>query len=406
MKLIDAVILTKVAIRVLLISLFVVIIAYFAYTNLFTQKPTPTQIFSPDLGCGTIDTSVVPNIPLKLPDEIAVPAPSTLNIDIPPLLFVYRIPPASETFATKSKAQQLAKTLGFNPYGYTKPDPITMLWSDQNKGRILKVRTKDLSFEYYHTPEHLPNLPNLELPPIPKSKNLALNLLSSLGIITKDYQEGKIHVFPVYFKGTVPHETSALIQAHAIEVDIQPRIIAFAYPKKILKLKKLTHPIDFKQYATQKTDIIYHGYITQDFPHQGPTRIFIRSIHNDLLKDTLRITHIPVRYNLPPCGTYRTLGVSEALKLIQNKKASVAFVKIKGGDSINPDYKAIPQITNVSIDSIKILYLYDDKKNHLIFPIYYLSGEAVFADGKSGTLGFYTPAIEVGAAPSASPSLH
>jgi len=398
MTLLEAAFWTKIFSRVFIVGVVLFVVGYYVYMAVYRSVAGNNRVFKPDFACGTLP-------PVRMPPseyntagiEIKIEAEKEALPDIPPIAYVYKLDIMGEVFSTRQKAETIAKQLGFKDYPPQKPKDTEYLWQDPINRRFLKMDTSTLNFQYNYVEGVVPPIPNINLPPIAQAPMYAKNILSRLGLYTKDLDTGKVYTYANTISGVNIAETSSLQTAHTVRVDFQKSAVLLRYDKRILTANLKSIP-DFLKFADSENHDIEERYLKEytalrvsSKPYTGNISVYLKGQTGDLLETLQRIDYNNWKIETLPCGTYPIARPSEALVALKGGRGSLAYIYEKYGDRLSN--ARVPNIKSISIFTMKLVYLETEERQSFLQPIYLAEGEAKLENGTVGYVGFYIPAV-------------
>lgn len=402
MTLSDAVFWSKVVARLLLFSAILLVGGYYGYQYWVSISTPQSVIFQPDNACG-----LLPNLEIEqLPGvdvsgaQIKVESISSALPDVPFIAYVYRIDSKGETFATQNRALEIAEAFRFKPDSYTKPSPDKYQWRDEYLLRTLTIDAASLNFTLQKDQTTIPGIPNNNLPSKIRAVEVAKTMLTAGKVLTDDLSNAEAFVYPVIYKNGVPSEVSAIENAQLVRVDLQKKTKVLYFDRRILKTGFTTPSrIDFVQYLKtppQGNESEYYREYTAPrvgkTPYTSNVQVYIHNQNGGIENGAFYIYYQNWNTEEFPCGTYRIIPPSEAVKKIGEGKGKIVLLTEKGGDTLLPH--SVQKVTEIEIFKIQLAYYETPEQQNFLQPIYVATGQVKFSDTTLGEIGIYIEAID------------
>lgn len=413
MSLIDAAFWTKIVMRIAIIAVVFVVGGYYGYVLITWTNPDPKKIFEPAYGCEAVlpepaitDFYDVDLTSIEVAVETATSALQTTTGGIPkfpPIVYVYRLDISGQNFGTARQATELADALRFRNVSPDRPAPTQYRWRDDLLGRTLVVDTATLNFDYGYDITRAPVIPNLNLPSLPLAPSIASDVLSAVGLYSREFREGKTFAYPVNItrqgNTEIVAEARSLQEASLVRVDFQKATVALQYDKTKINQFGQQGRVNFIDFLdSTKFNIQDENLVRYTFPRVAQTpvvgnvQVYVQSLKRaDGQEQAFRIVVRNWVTETFPCGTYPIIEAADALRLIKEGQGKVVYLTERGGDRIQK--LQMPPITEVNIFTVELAYLETFQRQDYLQPIYVAEGEVTFNNGKVGNIGVYIPAI-------------
>ncbi len=407
MRLIEALIYTRIFSRVVIVAFAVIILGIFLF-NLLKPTPPLAVVFNPDYGCGALP-------PIKFPENKVDYSRANIEINtqeealrnLPPIAYVFKVQYEGETLALRDRIFNIVQILNFDADIYKNPKPYLLRWSDDQRYIIADTRTGSFIFSFNR--KKLLTLPPGQIVFIDDAKSVAKSALSSLSLLEgyEDYDLSTLN-----FRFDLDKKTSevkfervdSLAEADAVRVDFfgKKTLLVFDYRLFLPEYRKklnLSQKIDYVAlYENRKKidDRYRKEYVVKtvtDNAKVGNPSIFVHTNQKDLFKDQVaRIQYFNWDIEEKPCGTYPLRDIPSVFNTIQNKSAYIAYLGIFGGSEVK-NYSDVRLVT-ISITDVELAY-YASSTNwsEYLQPIYIAKGWAYDDQGVRYEIVFYVDAI-------------
>ena len=388
--------------------LFVAIIVLYVFLSQNAKPVEPLEYVYPQNTCTQTREEFVENklqIPsLKIKSDVTpsytIETPTGQFSDMPAIVNVYRFKPLSAFLTVRDSAQSIAKTLGFDPEAIQKPDSLHYMWEKKNPKQtfIISTRTQHFQFKTDFTDPSLKIL-NTVAPNEQRAIDLANRMMDKIGLMSNDFlKESPTTKFIIINPDGSFSEASSALDAQLIRIDYHRSIASISvpmdYPNADVIIKKYEskflryreESIGGRKYYqfiasivtpdTQKSTVSV--YVGTD-PESGYGKIYQIDFFNWYIEDT-------------SCGTYSLISPTVAFDKIQSGEASLVYLNDKNGDTVKPYSPRSVQAFHVY--DMFLAYYDSVEEQKFLQPIYIVSGEAIFSDGRKGQFYFYVPAID------------
>lgn len=337
----------------------------------------------------------------------------TLLLDV---VDVYAFVPVTQSIQAQSEAKKLASKLGFDPESIIRRSTQGYAWQDHTYGITLAVLAKNQNFLFDTDADYIKETSTVgNVPTEQEAITDAKAVLKAAGLENLDEYSTKTTYVSIDSDGKYAKETSAS-KANLIKVDFVRKRSMLTFRADYVGADSWKETLSSKYGLTleEGTQVINDEKVsvftvntTIALTTSQNSNIAVYVGDEDTTRDTTligsiyRIEYVYWPIESESCGKYPLISASVAVNALQtgNKEtmggASLAYLYGHDDDDVaeyEPKSVDVFRIQNVSI----VYYETQSDIDELTFlqPVYLISGEAVFKDGKVGTFDFYYPAID------------
>lgn len=408
MTLTEAAELTKKSVYYVGIPVATVFVVWGLWGMLSPQEELPQKYITPDNMCGQLPEFEMETLAQEIIDtKFSIETTSGAIPDLPKVVNVFKYDHPGQSLLALQEAQVFAEDLEFEPEKYNRISTIEYEWVDPIKGKRLVIETGNLNMSLTtdYTSPGVTTYPE-SLPSEENAKTIAINYLRSKNLLTEDYNAGsqKSYLIQITASGEM-REAPSLSEADLIRIDffrekdlitIDPSLTGTAEIGPTIggELDE-EKPTTIQEVGEKSKEVKrYKTSVLNDSPIFGNISVYVGGIPDENYRQ-YEIFGLEYRNWIVPefaCGTYGLITPEEAVRKVQEGKATLVHLVEKDGDRIIP-YES-KSISDMTILEVSLSYLDVSTKQSYLQPILAVRGEAQFEDGGYGNFYYYVPAID------------
>lgn len=413
MTLTEAAAITKKSVYYIGIPVAIVFVVWGLLGLIKTYEELPQKYISPDNMCGQLPQFELETIAQEVTGvQFSIETTSGAIPDLPKVVNVFQYDHPGQSLLALQEAQIFAEDLGFEPEKFNRVSTTEYEWVDPLKARRLVIETGNLNIslttDYSSpgvttSPESLPSEEN--------AKTIAMSYLRAKNLLTEDYNSGsqRTYLIQITADGQM-REAPSLSEADLIRVDffrekdlitIDPSLAGTSeIGSQIGEELEGEKPTTIQEVGEKSKEVKrYKTSVLNDSPVFGNISVYVGGIPDESYRQ-YEIFELEYRNWIVPefaCGTYGLITPDEAVRKVQEGKATLVHLVEKDGDQIIP-YES-KSVTEMMIFKVDLSYLDMSIKQSYLQPVFVVSGEATLKDGRFCDFYYYVPAIDYDSIP-------
>ena len=390
------------------IFLFVSILSLYIYLRQSNKTIEPQEYIYPQNTCTQTKDEflkhklVIPSLKIKadITPTYTIETPSGQFSAMPSIVNVYKFETLTAFLTVKDKAQEIAQILGFDPEKIQKPDSLHYAWEKENPRQtfLISTRTRHFQFKTDFTDPSL-KIMKTSAPTEAKAIKKANDIMNKIGLLSRDFKkEDPLIKYIVINPDGSFSEAHSPSDAQLIRIDYRRSIPSISIPKNYPKADKIIkkYQTPFLRYREDQIDgKDYYQFIASVVntdTQKSTVSVYVGSKPDSGSATIYQIDFYNWYIDPQPCGTYFLTSPTVAFDKVQSGEASLVYLNDKNGDTVRPYTPRSVQAFNVY--DLYLAYYDSVTEQKFLQPIYIVSGEAIFSDGKKGRFYFYVPAID------------
>jgi hypothetical protein len=327
---------------------------------------------------------------------------------LPNIINVYKTYNPRQSIRSQADATTIANNMGFDNVNIERVGTEVYRWVDERNGRTLEILARNLNNISLRTDLSVmkKNAEGRNLPSEEEARSIAVNALSSIGILPPDYSGGnhKTTLLNINPDGTFSKERF-VAEADLIKVDFFRTKSMITIPSYIEDSQKMVQEFSRRTLIQPRKETIIINNVRQDVYNFNTLVSFSETQRSNIvvyvgpsipgirgrMQHIYRIDYTYWPIPSEPCGTYKLIDPELAIDKVQQGEGSLVYLFNTGGDDV-VDY--MPRVVKKFVVLDIFLVYYEDREiSQFIQPVYLVSGEAIFDDNTKGTFDFFYPAI-------------
>lgn len=383
--------------------------------TLSSKTTLPPEYLTSNFGCTDSKEEfagnelVIPSLEIRADSD----AIYKLNTDsgkvdsLPRIINLYRYTILGQSLNSQGDSKILAKQMGFDPEKIVRIKTTDYYWKDSVTGRELDIKARDLNFTMKTDVEKIREInKENDLPSEKEAPSLAMNALSSLGLLEQNYTSfpPTTHLIDISPDGTYS-QADSLLDAELIRVDFYRKIPMITIASNIQGAKEMVDSLTKKDKQPELEEKIvndekvevynFSTLVTYNNPVKSNISVYIgpKDDKASKLPNVYQIEYTNWTIEDTSCGTYELIAPSIALEKIQNGEGSLVYLNY-GNDEIA---QYVPQtVKEFVVDDIYITYYEGYSEQSYLQPVYMVEGQALLKDGNYADFHIYYPALNYG----------